>query len=265
MKLIRVAGVLLCAAMLVTACAKRATEEGSVTTTAGVSPQGDSWDSIKLLPDWSGGWSQLDGQMGNFEDCCIVGAGKAPFTPEYKVIRDAAAKRIQEGAPGGFNLAQCLPDGVPGLLLHGIAFQFFYSPGRVTMLFENGEVRRIFTDGREHKEEDKYQSVEGHSIGHWEDGTLVVDTVGMRVEASLFLTNGMKVTKDTRVVERMHLKDKDTLQIDTEITDPVIFAAPYKYSRLHSRLYREEDFPVGCAVNMRDNQETVDLTPPPEY
>jgi hypothetical protein len=228
---------------------------------------GSTWASIAELPDFSGGWTQpADNALGKalFEDCCVPGKGKAPFTPKFQRIRDQVAKNVDSGASGKDNLIQCLPDGMPGILLHGLVFQFLFTPDNITMLIENGEVRRIFTDGRPHPPlVELYNSVEGHSIGHWAGKTLVVDTIGMRGDAMLFYTGGMTVSRNTHLIERMWLEGKDTLMIETTVEDPEIFAKPYVYRINFVRGLREDDFVVGCSQDNRDTEGRIDLTPPP--
>ena len=60
--------------------------------------------------------------------------------------------------------------------------EFVIQPDRVVILHEiSSQVRRIYTDGRKHPApEDLDPTYMGHSIGHWEGDTLVVDTVGMK-------------------------------------------------------------------------------------
>jgi hypothetical protein len=224
-----------------------------------------TWSALASLPDWSGAWIKDGAQSTTFEDCCIPGKGTARLQPKYQAIRDKAAAVIIAGKPGGDNLATCMPDGMPGILLHGVAFEFMNTPGRVTMITENGELRRIYTDGRAHPpEREWYTAMSGHSIGHWDGDTLVVDTVGMDTRAMVFLVNAIQVTRQTHIVERMKLKDHETLQIDTTITDPVLFSAPYSYSLTYVRGLREEDFTVGCMQSNRDSGNKTNLVPPEE-
>ena len=232
-------------------------------------PQGDSWASIALLPDFSGAWTQPAGEnLGKlvFADCCLRGPSRSAFTPKYQTLHDEVVARLERGESGHDNLVKCLPDGMPGVLMHGLALQMLYSPGGVTMLVEDGEVRRIHTDGRAHPPLDElFTSPLGHSIGHWEGSTLVVDTVGIRTDAMLFFTGGVNVTKTTHITERIYLKDKDTLRIDTTIEDPAIYTKPYSYPLEFQRGLREADFDIGCMQDNRDTESgVVDLTPPAE-
>lgn len=69
-------------------------------------------------------------------------------------------------------------------------------------------------------------SYAGHSIGHWEGNTLVVDTVGFE--------EGV-LSPPTRSSEKMHIVERFTfdpqklsLRRDYSVTDPVYLAAPYE-------------------------------------
>lgn len=206
------------------------------------------------LPDWSGAWSSEDTpQVGN------PGSGKdAPLNPKYASGRAMLT-------PGTGAAAHCVDPGMPAVMDHGVTFEFVFSPDRVTLIFQSGVIRRIYTDGRPHPDPaNLYFNAEGHSIGHWEDSTLVVDTIGMDPKAELFRSSNMTVTKNTHIVERIFRKDPSTIQIDTTITDPALFTQVYSYSWSYGNVGNIDDFPTGCAQNNRDNGATVDLTPPPE-
>ena len=222
-------------------------------------PQGRTWREIARLPDWSGAWG-LDDQ--SFAKVVATSDGPAeipPFTPAYvKKHRDNVADR-HRGDVGGNNSANCLPDGMPNIMSVPFAFEFLFTPGRVTIIPENNEVRRIYTDGRSHNP-DPDLSFEGDSIGYWDHNTLVVDTIALNPRAELFV--GVKVTKHTHVIERIFRKDRSTLQIDTTVIDGIMFTRPYQYTRTY-KFAPTGMMQVFCTENNRDTNNKVDLTPPP--
>jgi hypothetical protein len=69
-------------------------------------------------------------------------------------------------------------------------------------------------------------SAAGHSIGHWEGNTLVVDTVGF---AAGVLSPPTRSSVEMHIVERFTFDpQKMSLRRDYSVTDPVYLAAPYE-------------------------------------
>ncbi len=237
-------------------------DPASAAEAAKIAPRGSDYDSIKKLPDWSGMWTP-GARAPNAADKNGVkppqGAGafgsKLPFVEKYQALADARWLRVRGEGAGGVddiplsNSGLCIPAGVPsnmGLVSHEYVFQ----PGRVIMLLENSEVRRIWTDGRGHPaEDDSNPDFQGHSIGHWEGDTLVVDTRQIYPEAELFF--GLTVTDKTVVKERISLADKDTLRIDTVVEDDELFTHPWTYTRYYARERRESVPYERCTLSDR--------------
>ena len=116
-------------------------------------------------------------------------------------------------------LSSCAPYGLPRLMNHVGPFEILQSKGRVLVLFETGNsIEQIWTDGRGHPE-DLDPSWMGHSIGHWEGATLVVDIVGL-TDKSWLDTAGHPHSDTLHVVERIHRVDHDTLENTLTFEDP---------------------------------------------
>lgn len=220
--------------------------------------QGESLDSIKKLPDWSGVWVLFHNPDEPPDGPGPGGTGGVPLTPKYMALSTAAIANDTQD-----NMGRCLPTGPIAILAHGVLHEYLFNPGRVTILLEDGEVRRIYTDGRAHMTlTDLADSYEGDSIGYWEDGkTLVVDTVGFP-NGELFADHGVRATKNTHLVERIFLADRDHLEIDSVLTDPAIFTRPYTVKRRYKRSELPLLAPSLCIAH--DVNSVVDLTPPPE-
>jgi hypothetical protein len=85
--------------------------------------------------------------------------------------------------------------------------------------------RRIHVGMAKHPDKLK-PSPAGHSIGHWEGNTLVVDTVGF---AAGVLSPPTRSSEQMHIVERFTFDpQKFSLRRDYSVTDPVYLAAPYE-------------------------------------
>jgi len=87
-------------------------------------------------------------------------------------------------------------------------------------------VRTVYMDGRVHPQLIE-PSAQGHSIGRWEDGELIVDTVGFAEQQSV---NGQGVpsSPQKRTIERYALTDDGMrLTIDVFLEDSVYLAEPF--------------------------------------
>lgn len=85
--------------------------------------------------------------------------------------------------------------------------------------------RTVHLDGRSHPG-DLEPSVQGHSIGHWEGETLVVDTVGFS-ENAMGNTFGLPSGAQKHVVERFSLSgDATQLIYEFVLEDPTYLTAP---------------------------------------
>ena len=92
-------------------------------------------------------------------------------------------------------------------------------------LFEGNihSFRQIFVDGRKHPD-DPDPTWYGHSVGHWEGDTLVIDTVGFN-DKFWFDFGGHPHTEKLHTIERWTRTDLGTLVNQVTIDDPGAYAA----------------------------------------
>ncbi len=129
--------------------------------------------------DLTGVWNAM---RSNY-DVASFSKGEPPMTP-WGQAQFNAAKPSQ--GPSGVKLTEtkdrvykCTPPGMPYIYLQLFPMQIIQTPNEVIEFFEYDHiVRHIFMDGRKHPAKWK-PSYNGHSIGHWEGDTLVVDTIGL--------------------------------------------------------------------------------------
>jgi hypothetical protein len=184
---------------------------------------GDSWASIAKLPDWSGIW--------DIDWASIFGPGgsKPQLTPAYAAKLKAYTDSMKEGENTQSSAANCLPPGIPGIMAQPYPIEFLFTPGKVTIAIEAyNQMRRVFTDGRPHPA-DPDPLWYGHSIGHWEGDTLVVDTVGFDPHTDI--APGVGHTDKMHIVERIRKVSPEKIEITTTIEDPEVLTQPWTFTR----------------------------------
>ena len=154
-----------------------------------------------------------------------------PGTPEplpwaEKLYQESVANNSKD-APG----AHCLTRGITaaGALF---PFELVQTPARLVMLFEDDipSHRTVYLDGRGHPK-DPNPDWMGHSIGHWEGDTLVVDSVGFNDKTWLD-SQGHRHTEMLHVTERFRRPDLGHLEIELTIDDPGAYAKPWIIQRV---------------------------------
>jgi hypothetical protein len=205
------------------------------------------WTDLAKLPDWSGVWTPNISDQHRREK-------SDPIPWNRKAAGEIARLEAEEnaGRPQGL-FVNCLPEGMPSwMLITHNAMEFLFTPGRVSILGESdgNRLRRIYTDGRPHPA-DPDASFHGHSIGHWEGETLVVDTVGILPETYIALSEavGLHNNGDMHIVERIHLVGPDKLADELEISAPNVLTKTWKTSRfLFRQRARKYDIAEGVCI-----------------
>jgi hypothetical protein len=200
--------------------------------------------AIGSWPDFEGGvWLPQRGPRADSEQ------------PSYVPAVAARLAALGPIAPESLGNAYCLPAGDPTENLG----EFFFSRRAIFIMKDEDflSVRHIHMDATAHGDPDP--SYQGHSIGHWEGATLVIDTVALLPEVTI--APGVPGNGDTHIVERLRLKDVDTMEQLVTIENPRTRSNLY---RMHRDLHVQEAF---CAQNNRDipvgGESHTDLTPPP--
>jgi hypothetical protein len=194
-----------------------------------------SYAALDALPDWRGMWlpngrSTLDG-------------GEDPqLTPEYAARYEAyqAAQARGENPELNERSSNCLPPGMPSVMTQPYNIMFLFTPGKVTVLQEAYmQVRTIFTDGRP-LPEDPDPAFNGHSVGHWEGDTLVVETIGIK-DGTRLGRIGITHGPNLKITERIHLDENDP-----------DLAAPWRQAYAYRRNREWEQIEFVCEENNRN-------------
>jgi hypothetical protein len=125
-------------------------------------------------------------------------------------------------------MSRCWPGGPAQLLFNAEAIYFIQTPQEVWILWQRDHlVRRIYLD-RPHSGNPK-ASWFGESVGHYENGELVVDTIGFAEHPYSFVDNWRTPhSKDLHMVERFRMSDGgNVLEATVTFEDPGAFNAPW--------------------------------------
>jgi hypothetical protein len=226
-------GAISLAFLAMTAVAAQAAEPSKKQTIINPPPTAQDWADLAKLPDWSGVWnpkiSDQDAQ---------IKTNPPPWTPKAAAQIEHMFAEEKAGRPPPI-FVECLPEAMPSwMLVTHNAMEFLFTPGRVTILGESdgNRLRRIYTDGRPHPD-DPDPTFHGHSVGHWEGDTLVVDTVGIRPQTYIAVSEaaGVPNNGDLHIIERIHLAAPDILHDDLEIIAPKVLTQPWKTTRIYFR------------------------------
>jgi hypothetical protein len=122
--------------------------------------------------------------------------------------------------------SRCWPGGTPGQLLFLQPLYFIQTPQEVWMIWERDhQVRRVYLN-REHSENPK-PTWFGESVGRYENGELVIDTVGFIEHPLSFVDNFTTPhTKDLHVVERWKITDGGN-RLEATVDDPGASKEPW--------------------------------------
>jgi hypothetical protein len=125
--------------------------------------------------------------------------------------------------PGGY----CLPANAASIT-RAFPYKFVQTPSLIVVIHESDTpgLRQIFLDGRGHPK-DWNPTWQGHSIGRWEDDTLVIDTTGYNDKAWLSLS-GIPHTEKLHTVERIRRPDYGHIEVEITMEDSEAFTGPWK-------------------------------------
>jgi hypothetical protein len=191
-------------------------------------------------PDLSGFWAQAPGQP--------PGARPEPVQPlpwAEEIRQERQASKIRDRPE-----ARCLPSSIAA---RGQG-RFVGSPSMLVMLYELDPPRQIYLDGRSHPQE-LNPTWQGHSVGHWEGDTLVVDTVGFNGLA--WYGGGIPSTEMLHIVERYHRTDLGHMEAEIVIEDPAVLRKPWTQKRIYNLDLMETIQEYICNENEKDAAHMV--------
>ena len=153
---------------------------------------------------------------------------KPQYLAEWQARQKAAHEADERGQPLYSGYAQCLPDGMPAMMMAMFPMEVLQTPGQVTIIQEAyNQVRRIYLGEQQVPIADAEPGFWGHSVGHWQGDTLVVNTVGVKENVRF---RDVPHSDQMQIDERIRLLSKDLFEDQVTVTDPVYLTAPWTFT-----------------------------------
>ena len=204
-------------------------------------------------PDLSGVWGPARGAgrgRGAAPQILLKSGYREAYEARRAKEREAAARGEQLAAPGSL----CEPYGMPAMMQVAVyPMEIIQTPKQITIIGEAfSEVRRIYMDKPQLALDDVDPGYYGHSVGHWEDDALVVDTIGIKPSVRGY--QQMPHSEMMRIHERIRRTSPTALQDQITIEDPVVLEKPVSYTLSYTLLPNYEMVEFVC----ENNREYVD-------
>ena len=205
--------------------------------------------SATNIPDITGSWERA-------RDNSIPPQPQPPLRPEYlkqyqaklQALREANAK----GQPIAERVVMCLPDGMPGMMGGPFPMEILQSKGQVTIIQEAyTQVRRILLDRPQKAPADVEPGFYGYSVGHWDGGTLIVDTIGIKENVTY---QNVPHSAEMHIKERMFMGANNLLRDEITVEDPAILEKPWTLTYAYRRMPDYQLLEYVC----EDNREYAD-------
>jgi hypothetical protein len=147
--------------------------------------------------------------------------------------------------------AHCLPMGWTRQMNAPMPLEIMQEPDRIAILFEAWNTFKVVpTDGRAHPKNVDATWM-GHSVGHWEGDTLVIDTIGFNDKTRLD-TIGHPHSDQLHVTERLTRTDAMHLAYEVTVEDSKTYTKPFTNKRVLTLKPTWELMEYSCEENNKD-------------
>lgn len=179
-----------------------------------------------------------------------------PLKPEYieawRKEQEEIRAANERGEPPATHYTRCIPDGMPAMMMGMFPMEVLESPGQVTIIQEAyNQVRRIYLDEEQIQFDEAEPRFWGHSVGRWENGTLVVDTIGIKEYVQF---RNVPHSSRMRIKERIRLVNDELMEDVVTVEDPVYLTGPWTWKWMYERHPEYRMYEYVC----EDNREYAD-------
>jgi hypothetical protein len=160
--------------------------------------------------------------------------------------------RLDPGKAG--DLSDCKPDGIPRILLEPFPLQIIEQDRLIVVVYEHNHTFQIIYFDPAHPPPDSADlSYMGHSIGHWESNTLVIDSAYFNDQTSLDST-GVPHSDRLHVVERFRRVSQRELDVLITIDDAIVFQHAWTTHRVYRLVPNEQISEFVCGLGVKQTR-----------
>jgi hypothetical protein len=161
----------------------------------------------------------------------VLGGGDLPLTAAGKEAYEKNVAGLKDGSITDNARRYCVPDGLPRVLASPYPFEIFQEPpGQITIVHELNHQIRVIAMDQPMPSEGELTTLpfyNGHSVGHFEGDTLVVETAGFN-EKTFVDAAGAPHTDELRTVERIRRISRTQLEDVVTIHDPMYYTRDWQ-------------------------------------
>jgi hypothetical protein len=179
----------------------------------------------------------------------LTDGGEAPLNDAGRAAYAMNQAGLKDGSITDAARKFCVPDGIPRVLANPYPFEIIQAPpGQTTIVYElNHQIRVVAMDKPMPSDMEllPFPFYNGHSVGHFEGDTLVIDSAGFNEKTFLDAT-GLPHDDQLKTSERIRKIAGNQLEDVVTITDPTFYTRPFSarfvYNTVNTRL---EDYVCG--------------------
>jgi hypothetical protein len=142
---------------------------------------------------------------------------------------------------------QCIAPGMPNAILNPYPIEFIDEGDQIRLRIEEWEATRIIDMVSEEIPNDAPRSLLGYSVGHMDDGVLIIET--SKVDFPYLDDDGTPMSEQAKMVERFTVSDDGKrLDYEVSVTDPEYLVEPATWDAVWQWVPGTKIMPFECEL-----------------
>ena len=167
---------------------------------------------------------------------------KPVYLKEWKDMQEKAREANAKGQPINSQVVNCLPEGMPTMMGPTFPIEFLQTKSQITMIEEAyTQVRRVYMNEKLPSPDEVDPSFYGNSVGHWDNGVLTIQTVGVKEDIKV---RGVPHSFNMKITEKIKYVAPNILWNEITVEDPEYLEKPWTWTNAYVRMpnYRIDEY-----------------------